>query len=87
MDWVVEGEDVLFQCRASYKGRAGTLFATNKRVAWYASLFRSLSLSLSFLLTPKERYQTSVSIPQISLPLELLRGLFVRALFFLRFWR
>jgi hypothetical protein len=50
MDWIVDGEDVLLQVRASYSKRPGTLFVTSKRVAWYQSSASSPQISLPLTL-------------------------------------
>ena len=60
MEWRVDNEDILLQVRASYNKRAGTLFVTSKRVAWYQSTARApqLSLPLSVLKGAPRRNKT-----------------------------
>ncbi len=50
MEWIVDNEDVLLQVRSSYSKRAGTLFVTSKRVAWYQSTARAPQISLPLTL-------------------------------------
>ena len=51
MEWVIEGEDVLVQVHAVFNKQQGTLFVTNKRVAYSQTSAQSPSISLpvSFL--------------------------------------
>lgn len=62
-EWTIDGEEVLLQMPASYSERPGTMFCTDRRVAWYQSTARApqLSLPLVFLAAPPRRNKSAES--------------------------
>jgi transcription initiation factor TFIIH subunit 1 len=75
-EWTIDGEDILLQCAAVYNKMQGTIFVTNKRMAWYQSTAHApqLSVPLSFLKGAPKRNKSEELFLLKFVPQEEVKG-------------